>query len=531
MLVVPKTRLHITPLNSQLFPAILPTPLLEKASNISFHELQTFPEKNYGFLDLPEADADKLRKKLNGCILKGSKMRVEVARAAKKKEKEENEPSTGERTKTKRKRDNETDVIPGHELQDRKVKRGWTEPASSEGKSSRRRKEKEGKREKTKVQSHTGESECLFKTSIPPNAVPTADPTKGKAKKRKRGDTKQDVVIHEFTNNTKHATFLRDESASQKHKGTREYVEGKGWLDEEGNVVEPEVKRRRSKSKPTTESIEKDDGAKPRSRRSSRLEVPSLQVSPPRTRSSQAIVEAEEETSSSGTSSSSDSDSGSLKSEVEPSSPQDSLIARHTKIDKRAKSTADNGNEVDVDRVERLSITRSSASPPLQNLGPTSAPISKEVHPLEALFKRPNTAASLTSKKPNLEVSTSFNLADPDQDESSSQGLLIPQTPFTKQDIRQRRQRSAAPTPDTAAPGKTFGKLWDETSDISDGDDEMETEVTAGSEEQSATPRTEEEKPESDFRKFFYENRGANRRGMKKRKKEAAKNAKRSGRT
>ena len=75
-----RKRLHITPLNPQLLPVVLPPSVLQQSSNISFHTIQTVPDKNYGFVDLPELEAAKIKKKLHGSLLKGFKMRVEEAR-------------------------------------------------------------------------------------------------------------------------------------------------------------------------------------------------------------------------------------------------------------------------------------------------------------------------------------------------------------------------------------------------------------------------------------------------------------------
>src|SRR5271170_3536799 len=77
------TRLHITPLNPTLLPSILPPAVLTAARNISYHSLQTFPEKEFGFVDLPSMEARKIKKKLNGSILKGTKVKIEEARSSK----------------------------------------------------------------------------------------------------------------------------------------------------------------------------------------------------------------------------------------------------------------------------------------------------------------------------------------------------------------------------------------------------------------------------------------------------------------
>src|SRR5712664_3144660 len=77
------TRLHITPFNPTLLNAILPPSILPNARNISYHTIETLPEKAYGYVELPKMDADKIKKKLNGSILKGIKVRIEAAKPKK----------------------------------------------------------------------------------------------------------------------------------------------------------------------------------------------------------------------------------------------------------------------------------------------------------------------------------------------------------------------------------------------------------------------------------------------------------------
>ena len=524
-----RKRLHITPLNPQLLPVVLPPPILQQSSNISFHTIQTFPDKNYGYVDLPELEAAKLRKKLHGSLLKGLKMRVEEARPKKdfgeddkSKEPGQNTPETlTKRGKTAKAR--EEGVIHGHELHDRKVKRGWTEPASSEAKPSKRRKEKSDKKSKPKASSLTGNAECLFKTMLPPNKIPSDN---AHIKKRKRGESNRQAIVHEFENTTKHANFLRDDSDATSKKRTSEYVEGKGWLDEDDNVVEVGPKLRRTKSKRDgNNDPQLGKPLKTPSRRSSRLETPSVLITAPKphdAKSEPAVLD--DETSSSGTSSTSGSDSDDRVSEPAPSPPRESRSRSKKQKGKSTGFTTTGADGVEVGSVERLSITRSSASPPpAQDLAPTSTPESSGIHPLEALFKRPNTAASRTQKKPALEVSTSFNFLDPDAEENGSQNVLIPQTPYTQQDIRQRRQRSAAPTPDTAAPGKTFGDFWEGNSDISAGDEDMEIEGASKAEADEDTPKKKREHPQGEFQKRFWEQRGETNRGWKRKRREATK--------
>ncbi|KAL2047696.1 hypothetical protein N7G274_000738 [Stereocaulon virgatum] len=522
-------RLHITPFSPETQATVLAPTVLRQATNITFHTIQTFPEKSYGYLDLPKVEAEQLKRKLHGSILRGSKMRVQEARLKKAPEEgaEDNRLGLeGSETKAKRSRKatvKEDGVVPGYELQDRKVKRGWTEPGSSDAKPTKRSKDKSEKRSKAKPPSITGKEELLFKTTLPPNATSAKKTKDGRIKKRKRGESSRSVVVHEFANTTKHANFLRDESNTRGKKITSEYVEGKGWVDDDGNIVETEPKARRSRMKQDGhKELRAKDEVKPQSRRSSRLEPPSFQITAPKTRSAKvesAVVD--DETSSSGTSSS-DNESEHEVAQA-PSSPPKAakMRAQRQKQEGRDAIEAEQSG-VEVGSVERLSITPSASPPPDKRLRPTSAP-AKEVHPLETLFKRPNDAASRTPKKPALEVSTSFNFFDPDAEEGGSQALLMPQTPFTQQDIRQRRQRSAAPTPDTAAPGKTFGDMWEGTSDINDDEDNTEVDDTPKGKAKEDKPEIKEGQQESDFSKWFWEHRGETNRAWKRRRREAAK--------
>ena len=450
-------------------------------------------------------DADKLERKLNGSVLRGEKMRVEEARP-RKPLMEEHTQDDGEvdqserRTRWSKKAGGTKEgVLPGVELEEgRKVRRGWTEPEGRDRKKPKKSKDKHAGKNASrshKEGSITGKEECLFKTKVPPNAREPGKSTKemaGKAKKRKRGESNGDLVVHEFTNTEQHAGFLRHKSDGSSGKTATEYVDGKGWVDEHGNIVEAgPAKRTRRGTKPSTD-----------------VEVPKKATTEP-------TNDGEDATSSSGTASSEDSES-----------EDDENLS----ID--VKDASDNNLKgLGIHRtVERLSITRSSATPP-----PSSAdePIptlkSPEPHPLETLFKRPSKAASQTPKeKPMLEVSTSFSFSDPDTQEFETR-LNVPQTPFTQQDIRQRRQRSAAPTPDTAIPGKTFGNVWGgpESSDIASEDDEGPGEDKFKMSDY-ATEATPKEGEQSEFAKWFYEHRGENNRAWKRRRREAAKEKRQS---
>ncbi|MDI1485914.1 MAG: hypothetical protein OHK93_004103 [Ramalina farinacea] len=533
-----RKRLHVTPLNPELLPAVLPQQLLAKASDISFHTIQTFPERNFAYINLPSEEADKLRKKLNVCLFRGQKMKVEEARPTRsstRKEssrKDELSPSrTSKRSKKKTKEDGDT--ISAIELsKDRKVKRGWTEPESVDA--SEKRKSKKEKR-KSKEASITGGTECLFKTKLPSaaSASPGAHEKSEKGKKRKRTGHDSEILVHEYRNTTRHNKNYKTGRKTDGVKQAREYVDGKGWVDDEGSIVEQPTKRRKS-------------GPRMAEQGSSKRET-STAVQPAFAKPNAgegAEEDGSDATSSSGTSNS----DGEGEEESEKGGGHDvstTNVNPHTTAGLGISST--DGNEMQSVEVERLSISRSSGSPiPHVDTHPASQSTSHpsvEVFPPQDLFKRPSIAASQsqTPKKPHLEVSTSFSFFDPD-DHAEAQGgtsnMLMPQTPFTQQDIRHRRQRSAAPTPDTAAVGKTFGDVWgggkvaddddDDEEDDEDGEGGGENDQADGKEsteklEKSEGSKGEDAKEESEFAKFFWDQRGPNNRAWKRGRREATK--------
>lgn len=524
-----RRRLHISPFNPELLPAILPPQILKTATNISYHNLQAFPEKNYGYVELPVMEAETIKKKLNGSILKGSKMHIEAARpekASKRAREDElvDESGTTAKKAKKTKAKREEGVLPGYELsKDRKVKRGWTEPPSNDGKISKSRKERSDKKAKLKKSSFTEKSECLFKTILPLNTTKLADKSTAgvdKGKKRKRGDSDRAIVVHEFENTTKHASFLRKDQSKAGNKSASTFVDDVGWVDEDGNVVEALPQKRRTKAKVDKKNT--TPGNKTKTSKEGNRE------SDARAASRISVIE-DDQTSSSGTSSSeSDNEvnSDTSSSAASPVPEEDSEAS--DKDTEMSLGPGDAKHGALIDQAQSLSITRSSATPPPSSpQTPSNQTPEREVHPLEALFKRPSSPSSQTTKKPALEVRTSFSFFDPnDQDgENGNTKLVVPQTPFTQQDIRQRRQRSAAPTPDTAAPGKTFNFAFEDAEDGSEEEDadEGEGDTPLAGKDGGKLHGAQVEKEESEFSKWFWEHRGETNRAWKKRKREAAK--------
>jgi len=199
--------------------------------------------------------------------------------------------------------------------------------------------------------------------------------------------------------------------------------------------------------------------------------------------------------------------------------------------------------------------------PAVEEPEPSTTPAKKEVHPLEALFKRaPPSSANATEASPlkPTPIKTSFsffggNGEDENEEDVDDTVMTVPQTPFTAQELEWRRKRSPAPTPDTAAINRKFsysmmGKIDEDESDSDDdsehGDeDEAEEEgdatpgakkaferaglgissATDGGEGRGKEGESKEEREESEFAKWFWENRGDTNRAWKRRRREAMK--------
>ncbi|KAL8830053.1 MAG: hypothetical protein Q9170_005916 [Blastenia crenularia] len=513
-------RLHISPLDPDLLRIILSESARQSAANISYHTLQTLPNRRYGYVDLPLAEADRLRKKLHGSILQGTKMKVEKARLEKTRigsgdaDESINEGRSRPEDRNKPGNKREDGVLPGVVLpEDRKVKRGWTEPIPKE-----RRKSKSGKKSAredatAKPSAHTDGPECLFKTKVPPNArgnVSQDAVAASKMKKRKRGNAEKTVVVHEFEKTTKHPSFLRNGTVTKGKNSASAYVEGKGWVDENGGVIEAEKSSRNTRSKATN-----TNGGIPEvvntQEKTGEFESKRGTLRPRRPTRKVQHQTLSDETSSSGDT---NSDHGDKTITVKITSPKKSQQS-----DGSIENDYHGESEVNINQVRALSISRFSPTPPSE--------ATKEVHPLETLFKRPKSAASQTPRKPPLEVKTAFSFFDPGAEQEDNVPMGIPQTPFTQQDFQERRLRSAAPTPDTAAPSRsTFGRVWsrdsvpgDSGSDKDQEDDESTpiASTTAGKQE------PEDDAKESEFAKWFYEHRGETNRAWKRRRREAAK--------
>lgn len=477
-------RLHITPFNPELLAATVGPNLLHSVTDISYHTIPTFPENSFGFISLPAMDAEKVKKKVNGAILKGKKIKVEEARPKKRRRLDEHgdgveqpdpatvtAPSDGPKRTGKKDRD----VISGHELPaSRKIKRGWTEVGRPK---STKRIPHEATQPSSKF---TDKNELLFRTKLPPNKQSLGGPKKVKGKAK--GD-QGDHVVHEFEKSTKQPSFLRQDVGLGIH-GNLDYVEGKGWLDEKGQVVEPESQR-----------VLRQRQATSRAATSESTPVKHRKASPPGP------------TSSSGSEHDSQEEDG--------QDPETMVLEADESSSSGSSDTSSNASE---DSHDSKSSSASGDEKPSET---------QEVHPLEKLFKKPKTPASQDVAKPSLELSTGFSFFGAGTDDDNQDEPIVPLTPFTSQDFKNRGIRSAAPTPDTAYPSRfnsygSTGLPGDE--DLEDGSDHEDSSHDTRIDNDGPQLRSNKSmpdtpsRPQSDFEKKFWENRGDNSRAWKQRR-------------
>ncbi|KAK2800264.1 hypothetical protein FQN51_006172 [Onygenales sp. PD_10] len=560
------TRLHISPLNPDLLHAILHPSAREAATDISYHTVQTFPENSYGFVNLPKMEAEKVTKKLNGAILKGKKLRIQEARPSKRPAPDTDAPAADSTPpqpkpeKATKKRKSSDNVVDGYDLpSDRHVKRGWTDPGHKD-KRSRKTDKKEEKKRTSQKSKYTEKAECLFRTTVPSNKI-DLEKEKKKSGEKKKKDKKAPgaTVVHEFENSVTVPSFLRSGDDASAAGFTNEFVEGKGWVDREGNVKEPppppaktRIDKEKVHAKGKAKQLEKTKGgidtAKPATKKladtSSSSEVDDDETSSSGSSDSSSDEEIEDVTSSSG-SDDEDEDTSSDSSSDDDSSSSSDEEEENEKTDNETTPRAKNPTTQPTP-----SITVTPSKPQADVANEANEPT--EIHPLEALFKRPAATKprrdSTSGQKRPLEINTQFSFFSADnndddieeEDESThlqhnTLNVPEPQTPFTKQDLLTRVVRSAAPTPDTAAPHK--GRFWDHDDDddrmdldddgyYGDGDvtfNGAETPSKAATAGKGPSKKEKEEEAESDFSKWFWENRGDNNRAWKRRRREAAK--------
>ncbi|EME41719.1 hypothetical protein DOTSEDRAFT_177031 [Dothistroma septosporum NZE10] len=498
-----RVRLHITPLNPSLLERYIPASLQSQASNISFHTIETFPERGFGYVELPTMEAQKLKKKLNGTTLKGAKVKIEEAKPQKKRKLAEaedvNENDAKARKKAKNeKRKREEGVLSGHQLAEgRYIKRGWAEDAKTK------------KSKQAGQKDNVDDKKLRFKTFVPPNKVLEEEDSKKsksqekkeEADKKKKSKPGKEAVVKEFAKTTKLGYI-----SGKGNKTATRYEEDIGWVDDSGDVIEAEraSKKKRKRSKKVEESDVAEEPtavAKPsKIKKARKASSPSLEPEESSS-SSESESDVSSESSVSSDSSSASSDSGDEENEDE-------------RVDRQLNEAKNN------------TATNTSVERELQNSIPIDGTMpSAEAVAFAASFKRrPIPQHEVTPKPPKpTPIDTSFNFfsSDPADGDDITIETLIPQTPRTKEDLEWRGTRSAAPTPDTAAIGKVFDFTFanEATPDVEMGDADRDVTLDAVAENEKAEGKREE----SEFRKWFYENRGDLNRAWKKRRREEKK--------
>ena len=520
-------RLYISPFSKELFPIILGSSVEFSDLCASFHRIETFPERSYGFVDLPVMEASRVKKKLNGTLLKGQKVKVEDARKDSRKDlytnpdrDEVDNVESHRASKQEKKRNKGNELLPGYELPTtRRVRRGWTEPAGGVKEKSANNKVSSSKekkaRKRSQVSTHSDGPECLFQTKVQSteHGLHHGENTTGK----RDGNSK--TVVHEFEKNVKHPSFVKDDSIPHNRKRTGEFDEEKGWVDEAGTLLEHSKKTRRVE-------------------RSSRLRYPEM----PSLRKGLHISHG----------------SGQRKTKKggKAKSKQPDAVAQPARRADKSGSDESETSPTTPQTPEGGTPPPASAPSDLPSLEVTqSSPTATAPHPLETLFKKPKppTSDPNSSDKPNLEVKIPFNFFGEDETIEKSMetpglprvrkgrasalpNLSIPVTPYTQRDMQWRSQRSAAPTPDTAAPGKSgFGDMWsrlhdDREDDIEEedeeensGDDGPGEEVEEEGSREQGTADSHGSEGQKEFSKWFWEHRGENNRAWKRRRREAAK--------
>lgn len=561
----PPIRLYISPFSPVLFPTIIPDSLRSRAAGVSYHSIVTFPEKAYGYVDLPVNDARHLRRKLHNTYLKGARMRVEEARPERgrkrkndvaeneatsdgaKKSKKSSEKHLSEREgKHSRKGKKEDGVLPGVELpKGRHVKRGWLK----EGAASKKDKKSKGTKSGVTTSDKDGENgiedaQMSFRTSVPASKTDMVeeDQTKGKDKKKKKKS--KTVEVKEFEHNTKHPSFLRDNKIDSESKPVSKFEDGKGWVDDRGNVIEQVSTR--STRKRSRQEAEKNDEPNPASTEDTTASKPP-----------------------------------SMKKDRKKKKARIASSAKDSEKEEEAKSPSDAQDPPESSENKPKTQDNNTSQPP------SSDSTRKEPSVLESLFKRPSAKAPRPSP-----IKTSFaffptpapaaNDADADADLETGHPVaeeplaggrrktttltLPPSTPFTRRDLEDRGLRSAAPTPDTAAIGRRMRPPWgrsvsreadtDEDLDVlsrargkgkgkgksklgGGGDVDVIEEEDGGKEDEEGGDdgedgeveiKQEEKDGETEFERHFYEKRGEYNRAWKVRRREARKGARQEAR-
>ncbi|KAK6497420.1 hypothetical protein TWF481_011829 [Arthrobotrys musiformis] len=456
-------RLHITPLTAESAKAIVAAKHLSTAS---FHAIDTFPEKSYGFVTLPRGEAEALRKKYNGTVFRGVKMSVEEARPAREAALSPNGDGAGKAKATSppKKTKKEDGVLPGFEIPEgRQVKRGWTKDATL-------------KAGKSKGKPSVGTSECLFKTVLPPAIAAEMKKSdlaedKSSKKKAKGRVVKNQVIVKEFKNSTKFPSFLKMSSLpTDSTERSAEFVEGVGWVNDSGEVIEGAPAKRRKlsvqeeppkeveKESDSSSSSEDEDSEDESDSSADEAEAPLTKSKSLATSSSASNSSDSEDDSESGNESESASDSAEVSSEkASPSSTSVDETPVEASEPSPSESTSNQDSSSGSESEPEVALEKAQKTKPAPASEPTVKQPSSNFANLTNIFK-PKLSLDTEATSQFKFFGADLDESDEQEDEGGSEAEddqpsfgrfndSILYTPITPQG---ERYRSGAPTPDTA---------------------------------------------------------------------------------
>ncbi|PHH66538.1 hypothetical protein CDD81_7013 [Ophiocordyceps australis] len=530
-------RLHITPLDAELLSTYLSPTLLQLARNISFHVPETWPEKRFGFVELPQPEATKLRKKLHGSIFKGARVRIEVARSQtwqKRLNRSESSAScdyhaNSNQPQPVKRQKKEAGVLEGVRLEGRKVVRGWTEPLDTKIRSKRskdaaRERVRGDKKRSLPASKYTDNEECLLRLKLPPCSSSTMSDSSVRSGYKKH--TRSTITIHEFEHTTRYPSFLKVDPPLNYGQPAAEYIQGKGWVAPDGSVIEEARAYTKKKIEPqvTVESsaASSDAGLDNGTASSSKS------VSAPQDQDFDHKINTANDASRAACACTYESkETGSTACHDEAHCR---AASSHVKLD-------------DPQRPQSSSLPSTNLSIAIPSLSSPST--TKPVHALEALYKRNKIDSA--GQKNQIEPFHFFDSSNGGDDEMEYLGASYA-TPLTPRADRDRRSiRSSAPTPDTAKPserrifwsktgfeGEEEDKEEEHDQGDDEGDDEDEddeecngeapyTDMGCGHEYEAPTQLQIEDAASADFPSWFWQNRSHLNRSWMKRRKMAAK--------
>lgn len=416
--------------------------------------------------------------------------------------KESGNAKIGDRaSKRKRKSDrNEDGVLPGVELEgDRRVKRGWQESSSKTKQKSMKSSDASAEEKDASArQDEKSDSRMIFRAKVPQNKAgdaADASKSKGKDKRKKKGD--KTVEVKEYEKNTPQPTFLRNSKPDSHVKRASEYVEGKGWVDDQGNAVEPEVNTRSTRRRSRQESDLDPEKPNPENAR------PKKSTRNAKSNERQPTASAQQD-------------------------PEEPTLPSITKTDTTSKNPSALESLFKRPGPSSKSTKRPSPIKTTFSFFTTNPPSDSEEAPLETRPQPTDPSPVPIPDDPDNPAETTWTAVDSDHDafarlkgtrSRTTTLTLPPATPFSKRDVEERGMRSAAPTPDTAAIGRRMKVPWNRS--VSREADEPARGADDAAEGDARVKR--EESGENEFERQFYEERGGLNRAWKARRREGKK--------